>query len=303
MTEALLNNERCFLEQDAWRAVLRSVILDDELIADRSEIVIELMILKSNIPGFFVDVTNIIYHHDPDRTHINAIACKIHQLRVDLLKWHSNYEFSLSCAPAIYPGSAEYDRRCKVFATYLSCLIISSRLLGAISPTERVELEEETQVLAGRMLDLEIEVKSTSSAACMFMAQTLGVSQATIATSEDWLHGEILRNGSRSGSGSGSEQLQIEKLESISPEGFTSETPPSNSPPSASLSSEGCPSDGPPSATLSSEEFSSEGFASVGFSSTAPSSAESDHASEPRGLIERWKLDRWCAKFGRKMPS
>lgn len=65
-------------------------------------------------------------------------------------------------------------------------MIITSRLLGAISPTERSELEEETQVLTSQMLDLEIEVKNASLHTYLFLAQTLGVSHATINTSELW---------------------------------------------------------------------------------------------------------------------
>lgn len=188
MTEALLNNERCFLEQPAWKDVLRSVTTPDApLISDRSSIVVELMVLKCNIPGLCVDVTNMICHQaDPDPSFIIEIACRIHQLRVDLLKWHGQYENILRNAPAILPGTAEFDRRCKVFATYLSCMIISSRLLGSISPTERSELEEETQVLTGQMLALELEVKNASLQTYLFMAQTLGVSHATIKTSELW---------------------------------------------------------------------------------------------------------------------
>jgi hypothetical protein len=188
MTEALLNNERCFLEQPAWKAVLRSVITPDApIISDRSSIVVELMLLKCLIPGLCTDVTNMVCHQsDPDPSFIITIACQIHKLRVDLLKWHGQYENILRNALAILPGTAEFDRRCKVFATYLSCMIISSRLLGAISPTERSELEEETQVLTGQMLDLESEVKNASVQTYLFMAQTLGVSHATIRTSELW---------------------------------------------------------------------------------------------------------------------
>jgi len=145
---------------------------------------------------------------DPDHEHIECLAWKIRELLQDLRNWYSSYEILLSRAPPIFPPSAEYDRRCKVFATYLSCVIISSRLLGAIASTERVKLERGTQILAMKMLDMELEVKTTSSAAALFMAQTLGVAQATLATSEDWLEGE-----------------QIAKLESISPEGFTSMSP------------------------------------------------------------------------------
>lgn len=282
MTEALLNGERCFLEQDAWKDVFRSVIVEDALISDRSDIVIKLMVLKSNIPGLFVDVTAIIYHPDPDPTHINTIACRLQQLRSDLLEWHKDYEFLLSRAPAIFPGTAEFDRRAKVFATYLSCVIISNRLLGAISPIERVDLEDETQVLAGQMLDLELEVKSTASGACMFMAQTLGVSQATIASSPHWLHGEDRRHSS-SGSVDEELQFQVEKLESVSPDGFISDT-----------------SNGLSSAELSSDGFQSSGLHSAGFSST--SNSESSRTPLNRGLLERWKFDSWCSNW-RKMPS
>lgn len=304
MTECLFNNERCFLEQDAWHAVFRSAILEDALISDRSAIVIELMILKSNIPGLFHDVTNILYSPDPDSAYINSTTNKLCKLREDMVKWNASYEYLLSCVPPIYPGSAEYDRRCKVYATYLSCMILPSRLLGALNPTERVELEEETQIYTNQMLDLELEVNSTSSAAAMFMAQTFGVAQATVATSEAWLQGEILRNGDRSGSGSISEQLHIEKLESVSPEGFTSEAGSSDGPPSAGLYSETFSQRGPPSAAFSSSDGPpSADFSSARFSlSTAPSLV-SDRTPEPRGLLERWKFEKWCAAFGRKMPS
>lgn len=57
MVETLVNNERCFLEKPAWKAVFRSAIVEDSLISDRSATCIELMVLKSNIPGLFVDTT------------------------------------------------------------------------------------------------------------------------------------------------------------------------------------------------------------------------------------------------------
>ena len=188
MTEALLNNERCFLEQSPWITVLRSVILPSTpLIADRSAIVVELMVLKCNIPGLFVDVTNIVCHiQDPDPSFIVGVARRLHQLRIDLLKWHIQYQMVLASADEIRSGSAEFDRRCKVFATYLSCMILSSRLLGAISPEEKNELEAATMVLTGQMLDLELEVRKASLQTYLFMSQTLGVSKATIATSDDW---------------------------------------------------------------------------------------------------------------------
>ena len=199
MTEALITGERCFLEQPAWKNVLRSVIAPNApLISDRSAIVVELMLLKCNIPGLCVDVTTMICHQNgPDPSFIIETAYKINQLRVDLLKWHEQYESMLRDAPAILPATAEFDRRCKVFATYLSCMIITSRLLGAISPTERSELEEETQVLTSQMFELEEEVKNTSLQTYLFMTQTLGVSRATNSTSELWRNSDEIEKEPR----------------------------------------------------------------------------------------------------------
>ncbi|RAL68026.1 hypothetical protein DID88_008749 [Monilinia fructigena] len=62
MTEALLNGERCFLEQPAWQNLLLSIICKEEYytISDRSEIVVHLIMTKSNIPGTFWDMTQIL---------------------------------------------------------------------------------------------------------------------------------------------------------------------------------------------------------------------------------------------------
>jgi hypothetical protein len=152
------------------------------------------MILKTNIPGLFHDVAEIVQNRDvANHFAINDLTGCINKLRTDLLKWRICYELLLSSAPEIFRGSAEYDRGCKTFGTYLSCAILVTRLLGALSASERVELENETQMLANHMLALEVEARGSSSGVCIFMAQTLGVSRATIATSQDWLVGEIVQ--------------------------------------------------------------------------------------------------------------
>jgi hypothetical protein len=45
------------------------------------------------------------------------------------------------------------------------------------------------RLLAHRILALKLEAQSTSNAVCVFMAHSLEVSRAAIATSEDWLIG------------------------------------------------------------------------------------------------------------------
>ncbi|TAQ84040.1 hypothetical protein B7494_g7626 [Chlorociboria aeruginascens] len=186
MTECLLNNERCFLEQDIWQAVFQSLInKEDSPIADRSEIVITLFKFKSFIPGLVMDVTNLICHTPSVSAEaIIELTSRIRAHRSRFLLWLSRWKALVDCAPYMTPGSAEFDRRSKVFATYLSCHMLSNRLLAAVSAMERKELEKETQCLAGQMLKLEVEVKTSDSSACLFMAQTMGVAGATRASPE-----------------------------------------------------------------------------------------------------------------------
>jgi len=188
-TEALINNERCFLEQEAWESVFRSIVVDNNsVISERSEIVISLLILKSRIPGMAKDVTEVVCNQwDENTPDINALVSKAQKLRADLLNWQRDYEDYLSLLPEPKPGSVEHDERCKVIAIYFSCIMIISRLLGAIVPSRRVELEKHTQSYAQQTLDLEREVKAIGSQASFFMAQTAGIARATKATTQDWL--------------------------------------------------------------------------------------------------------------------
>jgi hypothetical protein len=154
------------------------------------------MILKCNIPGLFHDVAETIQHEgESDLVAVNELACRMHQLRVDLLKWYSSYELLVCSGIEILPGSPEYDCRCKTFAIYLSCVILVNRLLGALSPSDREELENETQMLADHMLALEVEIQSISPAVSIFVAQELAVSRAMIGSSKYWLIGEYLEIG------------------------------------------------------------------------------------------------------------
>lgn len=188
MTECLLKNERCFLEQPAWQNVMASVIEPDAVITDRSEAVVTLLMNKCRIPGCGVDVTKIICSDDPSPAIISRTILKIRQLRQNFLNWNEKYETIIANCLDMYPGSANHDSHCKVFANYLSCLMITSRLLVSISPEDRKEVEAYTQWLANEMIELERAVETSPTN--LFMAQTLAVANAVIATRGDWGGGE-----------------------------------------------------------------------------------------------------------------
>lgn len=188
MTECLLNGERCFLEQKPWQNVYRSLIIDEGFkISDQSEITVSLMMLKAFIPGFFVDITNIICTDaEPDLDFVHTVASRLRQQRTNLLKWNIKYQETLAQYPDMRQGSPEYDNHCKVYATYLSCIMISSRLLAALSGYDRPELEENVQKYADEMIAMDLKVKTSSEQTCLFMAQTRGVAGSIKQTAADW---------------------------------------------------------------------------------------------------------------------
>lgn len=164
---------------------MRSMIEDDSPISDRSTTVMSLLMLKCRIPGFAYEVTTMLcLNPDPKPEDISDLANRLRQHRTRFLKWHSRYQSVIDSCSDMSPGAADYDSHCKVFANYLSCLMITSRLLEAVCSTDRQELEETTQSLVEKMFSLELEVGNSPTS--MFMANTLGVACAVKATADDW---------------------------------------------------------------------------------------------------------------------
>ncbi|ESZ98999.1 hypothetical protein SBOR_0657 [Sclerotinia borealis F-4128] len=192
MTEALLNGERCFLEQSAWQDLLTSVICKEEYytVSDRSEIVVRLIMAKSHIPGLFWDLTQILCKEvEPSREYVTRIQNWCGELRMRFLDWKTRYEVLIREAGPVREGTMEFDRRAKAYATFLSCIMFVNRLRGCVSPAERVGLERETQGLAEEMLELDEKVKGASKAADLFMRQTAGVALAIRASRRDFEEG------------------------------------------------------------------------------------------------------------------
>jgi hypothetical protein len=190
MTESLLNNEKCFLTQPAWQAVFHSLIAPGPSeISDRSKTVMSLLILKSRVSTLFADITAPVCNpHSHDSSQLNLLVSQASALRADLLQWRSTYEHLLAYSLVPCVGTMESNKRCEILSIYASCSMISNRLLVAVSfgSAESAGLEVETQHLAAQMLELEMQVKDVCPHTKLFLAQTVFVAKATIATAGEW---------------------------------------------------------------------------------------------------------------------
>jgi hypothetical protein len=192
-----MNNERCFFEQGAWKEVLESLILDDPNIADRSEIVISLHILKSSVSSIFTDVQAFICNPDPNprasnsnsNSHVQTLSkltTRTQAQRTALLQWRHNHHPLLSRPATEGTDILGYTKCCEISATYYTCMMMTNRLLAALSLPESQSLEQETQNMARRLVEMEREVGLLESHARVFMAQALLVARAMLATGEEW---------------------------------------------------------------------------------------------------------------------
>lgn len=187
LTEALFQGQHCFLQQKPWQRVLRSCILDTPHLSDRSEIVISLVMLKAFIPGYFKDVSYIICKPElPGIPSVALTAAGLRELRLDLLAWYDRYQIYIRDRPSVLTGSIDYDNHCKVISTYLSCILITNRLLTALSVVERSDLEAHSLECTIQAFRLEEEVKYSSTQTSLFLAQTVGVSTTIKMTTYDW---------------------------------------------------------------------------------------------------------------------
>jgi len=186
--EALLSNERCFLEEESWQGVFQSMIVKDAAVSDRSEVAITLLMIKATIPGIAKDVTSAV----SQQLYINSplvveVTSQAHHIRTNLLSWHNTYMNILGDSPSdICTNTMEGDSRCKIMGVYFSCLILSNRLIAALSPSERREREEEAQQLTRTIFELQKHIDLVRPQASLFVAQAVGLAHVTVATTQDW---------------------------------------------------------------------------------------------------------------------
>ncbi|UKZ72455.1 hypothetical protein TrVFT333_000084 [Trichoderma virens FT-333] len=187
-TEAILNNEACFLEQPTWRAVLRSIITDDPLVPERSTMVIYIVSIFVTIPTLFKGFTNVICHN-PDQPIIvlKKLISRARKLRASLQNWYNTY-IQPSGTPINNPafGNMYYD----ALIIYYICMIYSNRLNTCIylQGTPGIyDMEEESQRFASIIVSLHQREESYSNRqGSLLLAQKLPIAEATIESGDAW---------------------------------------------------------------------------------------------------------------------
>ena len=184
-TEALLNDDVCFLEQESWQNVFRSVASETDALSDSSEIVVLLWTIVCRIPGLFKEVQNAVCNPTGiDMGIIGSLFARVRETSTLLLQWRREFD---ALSPSHISSEPSRDSKYyETFGVYLVNLMVINRLLVSLNPRAGLELEEKAQDLAHQILQLELTASATNPRASMFMAFKLVAAQACLDTNDEW---------------------------------------------------------------------------------------------------------------------
>ena len=171
------------------------MITENPLIPERSETVISLIIHTAAVPRLFRDVTSLILDTQPEEVStvtVEELQARAQELRGALDAWHAS-----NWGSALHPiiGAPPADGRCDTLVRYYAASMLCSRLVAAISWSNRQlvnEQEDEAQRMAQKLVSCWQREKSYSNLqGAMYMGQKVRWAEATIGTHDDWRTNEI----------------------------------------------------------------------------------------------------------------
>ncbi|KAL6899917.1 hypothetical protein GGI43DRAFT_53705 [Trichoderma evansii] len=187
-TEAILNNEICFLDNPAWKAVILSIITDDPLMPERSTMVISIVLIFVTIPILFKGFTDAIcYNPDQPFQVITELISGAQKLRASLQDWYHTY---IKPSETLIDDSASGNMYYDALIIYYICTIYSSRLNTCIhlQGTPGIfKMEEECQSFSRIIVSLHQRGETSSNRLqSLLLAQKLPIAEATIESGDAW---------------------------------------------------------------------------------------------------------------------
>jgi hypothetical protein len=187
ITESILNNEKLFLDEPVWRAVLRSVISDNLLEPERTTMVNSILTILISIPGLFKDFTDAICN-DPQQslTTMIELVSRARQCRVSLRNWYCTH-IGPDGTPINRPVFC--DGYYKILVLFYICSIYVNRLNTCIFWTGESgieEMEDESQRFAKNIVSMYREEAYKDLPSSLLLSQKVPIAEATIQSGDEW---------------------------------------------------------------------------------------------------------------------
>ncbi len=185
VSECLVGNTACYLEEAEWTELYRSLILESHFLHDRSPLTIHMRLLMFPLPGLWHDVGEAITGPELNDDHALAqLEQRCRNSHRGFIDWMEDYKAHCVRLSLASPPPKELALRRELFGSALECLAIVKRLLATVCDAQRMSLEKETQALAHLILDLQKQPSPKHS--WLFSGHEFGVAYTVMLTKDQW---------------------------------------------------------------------------------------------------------------------
>jgi hypothetical protein len=191
LCECMRLRQPCVFEEPAWQSVLRSVIVSKQDFSPRCASYYELAAIGSRIPRLFLELHDAIADEDsiPDEE-IDDLEARCRGMKAELAVWRREYDMrSVSCKPLNSKTVRTADVRSEALCGGLVMQAMLCRLIGALSPSDRVAEEKEAVAHSMQLTGLFCANLGSNDYASFYIQQKLIFGESILATSDLWLRG------------------------------------------------------------------------------------------------------------------
>jgi hypothetical protein len=202
LTESILNNERCFLADDSWEPFFESLVDKNELLSDRSQVIVDLTKYFAFFCGLFKDVTSLVCgktNTEDRRVRTSKLRIQLTAFAEAMMTWRVQYEDAFQRAKATSPKDVVMEAHWTTMGIYYICTIFNIRLLGALSGFEqRIALEVQCQQLTKEILEIAEREQRDNLEVGLGLAQKVRIARATQLTALEWIETPNMVEGDKS---------------------------------------------------------------------------------------------------------
>lgn len=181
---ALMNNEKCYLEQPEWMRLYESLIQETPHLTDRSEIIVRIRMRMLSLSGMLPDVTSAMDPAHYDGGAMLTLELKARETHAAILKLLEAYKSHVVRTSMTSVPHSELALRREVFGTALEVLCVYKRILASFCDAERPQLESEAQALAALIFELQTQPAPRHS--WIYSTHEKGVAAVIQLTREEW---------------------------------------------------------------------------------------------------------------------
>lgn len=185
VSEALVNNTHCYLEQPEWRGLYLSLVKDTPSLTQQSLLTIHIRAAMFRVPGIWHEVGEAV--NTPSfltGAPLRDLEFSCRRSHRELLDWMEDYKSHCVRTSFSQPPATEISLRRELFGAALECLTIVKRLLATVCEAERIQLETESVALARLILDLQKQPSPKHS--WLFSGHEVGVAYTVLLTKTQW---------------------------------------------------------------------------------------------------------------------